>query len=270
MTDTEPRRTTVAPAGKPMENQGIQVLSRAADILRALKADNRGLSLGRIAERVGLPRSTVQRIVKAMVAEKLVVPNAVSGGYQLGPEILALAQAARRDVAGALRPLIEALSRDTGETVDLAVFRNDGMVFVDQAIGTQRLRTVSAIGETFPLTVTANGKAALAWLDDGEVARIAAAEHRKLNPGKTPSDLAAEIDAVRKSGYALDLGEHTEDISAAGIAFRVRGTVYAISIPVPSQRFLDNRQALLERLFAVGAQIARLLPEAEFRSGSSG
>ena len=250
-----------------MENQGIQVLSRAADILRALKADNRGLSLGRIARRVGLPRSTVQRIVNGLVAEKLVMPNAVSGGYQLGPEVLALAQAARQDVAGALRPAIEALSRDTGETVDLSVFRNDGMLFVDQVVGTHRLRTVSAIGETFPLTVTANGKAAMTWLDDAEVARIAANERRRLGAGKTVRDVRLEIETVRESGYGLDLDEHTAGISAAGIAFRVRGAVHAISIPAPSQRFLAERESLLEKLLALGTEIARVLPEAEIRGG---
>ncbi len=250
-----------------MENQGIQVLSRAADILRALKADNRGLSLGRIARRVGLPRSTVQRIVNGLVAEKLVMPNAVSGGYQLGPEILALAQAARRDVAGALRPAIEALSRDTGETVDLSVFRNDGMLFVDQVVGTHRLRTVSAIGETFPLTVTANGKAAMTWLDDTEVARIAANERRRLGAGKTVRDVRLEIETVRESGYGLDIDEHTAGISAAGISFRVRGAIHAISIPAPSQRFRVERESLLEKLLALRTEIARVLPEAEFRGG---
>ena len=249
-----------------MEHQGIQVLSRAADILRALKADNRGLSLGRIAERVDLPRSTVQRIVNGLVTEKLVMPNVVSGGYQLGPGILALAQAARQDVAGTLRPLMETLSRDTGETVDLSVLRNEGMVFVDQVVGTQRLRTVSAIGETFPLTITANGKAALTWLDEGEAARIAVDERRKLGAGKAPSDMAAEIGTIRAAGYALDLDEHTEEISAVGIAFRVRGAVYAISIPAPSQRFGKERDTLTKKLLALRTQIAGVLPEAEFRS----
>ena len=248
-----------------MEYQGIQVLSRAADILRALKADNRGLSLGGIAKRVGLPRSTVQRIVNGLVSEKLVMPNLVSGGYQLGPEILALAQAARQDVSGTLRPVIEALSRDTGETVDLSVLRNEGMVFVDQVVGTQRLRTVSAIGETFPLTVTANGKAALTWLDDGEVARIASDERRRLETGRSPRDVVAEIGTVRDSGYALDLDEHTTGISAAGIAFRVRRVVYAISVPAPSQRFEKERHALTEKLLALRTQIVRVLPEAEFQ-----
>ena len=253
-----------------MENQGIQVLSRAAGILRALKADNRGLSLGRIAERVGLPRSTVQRIVNALVVERLVAPNTVSGGYQLGPELLALAEAGRQDIARTLRPLIEALSRDTGETVDLAVFRDGGMVFIDQVVGAQRLRAVSAIGETFPMTVTANGRAALGWLDGADIARIAAAERRGPNAGKTTDTLQSEIRVVRERGYALDIDEHTAGISAAGIAFRVRGAVYAVSIPAPSHRFLGNRDTLLEKLLATGAEIARLLPDAELQPGHTG
>ena len=252
------------------EVQGIQVISRAADILRALKADNRGLSLGRIAGRVGLPRSTVQRIVNALVAENLIAPNAVFGGYQLGPEILALARAGRQDVAKTLRPLLESLARDTGETVDLAVFRNGGMVFIDQVVGAQRLRAVSAIGETFPMTVTANGKATLGWLDDADIARIAAAERRNANYGRTAAALRREIRTVRERGYALDLDEHTAGISAAGIAFRVRGAVYAVSIPAPSQRFLENRDALLEKLLEAGVEFARLLPEAEFQPGETG
>ena len=254
-----------------MEQQGIQVLSRAADILRALKADNRGLSLGRIARRVGLPRSTVQRIVngaggrEARDAERRFRRlSAGTGGPGAGPGRPAGRLRAR------LRPVIETLSRDTGETVDLSVLRDGGMVFVDQVVGTQRLRTVSAIGEIFPLTVTANGKAALAWLDDGEVARIAADERRRLGTGRAPRDVMAEIGTVRDSGHALDLDEHTAGISAAGVAFRVRGAVYAISIPAPSQRFRSTRDALLEKLVELKAEIARVLPEAELQRRTDG
>ena len=248
-----------------MENQGIQVLSRAADILRALKADDGGLSLGRIARRVGLPRSTVQRIVNGLVAEKLVMPNAVSGGYRLGPEILSLAQAARQDVVGALRPAIQALSRDTGETVDVSVYRGDGMIFVDQVVGTQRLRTVSAIGETFPLTVTANGKAALTWLGDGDVARIAAKRTPQAGHGKVAArcEVRNRKDACKRlcarSGRA-----HGRDFGG-GHCLQGRGAVYAVSIPAPSQRFRIEGQALVEKLLALRTEIASALPEAEFR-----
>ena len=44
----------------------VQVIARAATILRALEEENSGLSLGQIAQRVNLARSTVQRIVAAL------------------------------------------------------------------------------------------------------------------------------------------------------------------------------------------------------------
>ena len=72
---------------------GIQVIARAATILRLLKIHQSGLSLGQIATQVDLPRSTVQRIVSTLQAERLVISNASGGSLRLGPEVSALAQA---------------------------------------------------------------------------------------------------------------------------------------------------------------------------------
>ena len=49
----------------------VQVIARAAAILRTVGEDGGGLSLGQIAQRVGLARSTVQRIVNALEAERV-------------------------------------------------------------------------------------------------------------------------------------------------------------------------------------------------------
>jgi DNA-binding IclR family transcriptional regulator len=221
---------------------GIRAISRAAEVLRALKDDG-GLSLGEIAKRVGLPRSTVQRLVNALIDEGLVVASS-------GPEIQSLAAASRIAVADLIRPVLEKLSQKTGETVDLAVLRDDHMLFIDQVVGTQRLRAVSAVDEVFPMTTTANGKAALALLDDEAVDATAARELAAGGTGKKAiRQLRAEIDRVREAGFALDLDEHTEGISAVGVAFHTpTGLIYAISIPVPSQRFGRRRDALAEDL----------------------
>jgi DNA-binding IclR family transcriptional regulator len=228
---------------------GIRAISRAAEVLRALK-DDRGLSLGEIAKRIGLPRSTVQRLVNALIDEGLVVASSAEGGLRLGPEIQSLAAASRIAVADLIRPVLEELSKKTGETVDLAVFREDHMLFIDQVVGTQRLRAVSAIGEVFSMTTTANGKAALALLDDEAVEAIATRELEAREASRNAiRQLRAEIDRVREIGFALDLDEHTEGISAVGVAFRTpTGLIYAISIPVPSQRFARLRNALAEDL----------------------
>jgi uncharacterized membrane protein len=55
-----------APGGLGTRGTGIQVLARSAAILRALAENPAGLTLAQIASQVGLPRSTVHRIVVAL------------------------------------------------------------------------------------------------------------------------------------------------------------------------------------------------------------
>lgn len=242
------------------DTNSIQVISRAADILKALKADNSGLSLGQIAERVSLPRSTVQRIVNALLYERLLVINTNKGGVQLGPEIQSLAAAGRLDVVNVVRPVLTELVRQTEETVDLAEYRHDHMVFIDQVVGTQRLRTVSAVGEEFPLTCTANGKASLALLDDESVIEILEQLRGKPNESTKSLDvILKELKTVRVEGVAFDIDEHADGISAVGAAFRTSSNqLFSISIPVPSPRFASKREKLVSLLQASVAEIQRL------------
>ncbi len=84
------KRKTAAARRAPSQ---IQVIARAAAILRALEHEPEGLSLAQIAQRVKLARSTVQRIVAALAAEKLLIAASPNGRVRLGPTILRLAAA---------------------------------------------------------------------------------------------------------------------------------------------------------------------------------
>ena len=154
----------------PNDKNQIQVIARAAAILRALEDETSGLSLGQIAQRVNLARSTVQRIVAALQTEKLVIAASPTGRVRLGPTIRRLAGFGalrlRVDRAAVPSRAVARAERD-GRPCDR---QQDHLVFIDQVIGPQRLRTVSAVGEMFPLYCTANGKAYLAGLADDEVA----------------------------------------------------------------------------------------------------
>lgn len=232
--------------------QGIQVIARAAAVLRVLKDDNEGLSLGQIAGRVGLARSTVQRIVNALMSERLVMSSAGGGGFRLGPEIQAMASASRLDIAVEMRGYLAGLSEETGETVDLAAFRNDHMVFIDQIVGPHRLRAVATVGEAFPLTSTANGKACLALMDNETIEMLATRELRSGGRGmRALAKFMREIDQVRETGYATDIDEHTDGISAVGAGFVAHDNQhYAVSIPVPSHRFSKIRPQITKSLLA--------------------
>ena len=231
-------------------NQGIQVISRAADILRLLGRETDGLSLGQIAKSVALPRSTVQRVVAALAVEGFISTEKGYGGIRLGPEILNLAQATASDMKDRLRPVMKRISEETGETVDLAVLDGNKMLFIDQIVGSQRLRAVSRIGETFPLTTTANGKAALACLQQEHAKKLILEEivgHGSNS--RTPGEILDEIEQIRDGALAKDENEHSDGICALGFAIKdSNGDIFALSTPVPSTRYEHLKDSLTEVL----------------------
>ena len=231
-------------------NQGIQVISRAADILRLLGRETDGLSLGQIAKSVALPRSTVQRVVAALAVEGFISTEKGYGGIRLGPEILSLAQATASDMKERLRPVMKRISDETGETVDLAVLDGDKMLFIDQIVGSQRLRAVSRIGETFPLTTTANGKAALACLQREHAKRLIVAEiEGQGSKSRTPDEILDEIEQIKDGALAKDENEHSDGICALGFAIKdSNGDIFALSTPVPSTRYQRLKGSLTEVL----------------------
>src|SRR5271154_4648326 len=95
--------------GKPSEKQvrarrasdksPIQVIARAAAVLRVLETAPEGLSLGAIAEALKLPRSTIQRIVGALEMESLAIGATPTGRVKLGPALLRLAAAVDNSAA---------------------------------------------------------------------------------------------------------------------------------------------------------------------------
>ena len=239
--------------------KGIQVIARAASILRALENEPDGLSLGKIAGRVNLSRSTVQRIVDALSEEHLLIGASPTSGVKLGPAILRMASNSSFNFVEFIRPYISELSRQTGETVDVSEMQKTRTVFVDQVIGSARLNIVSAVGEAFPLHCLASGKAMLSTLDEAEFnKRMGRKPLERHTPATITSmdKLKADLAKVRKTHVAYDHEEHLEGVSAVGVPLQEPGgKLYAISIPVPTVRFRKNRKQLVSALLECRQQI---------------
>lgn len=245
------------PEEKNGAQSGIQVIARAASILRTLENHPGGLSLGQIAKSVDLARSTVQRIVAALAAEDFVIA-AGPGDVRIGPGLVRIAASVASNTADVIRPHLRALGEDVGETVDLAVLSGGSTVFVDQVPGRHRLVALSAVGERFPLHCTANGKAILACFsaeDAEELIDKSVAEHPD-RPLQDRKKLQAELEEIRRSHLAFDLEEHGAGISAIGIALLdVFGRPIAVSIPTPSQRFAEQKDEIARQLKAFRKRI---------------
>ncbi len=230
---------------------GIQVIARAASVLRALEGKPEGLSLAQIAKEVGLARSTVQRIIAALAQEDFVVEAQPGRGVRIGPGLARIAASMSSNFTEILHPHLFALRDEVGETVDLSILSGGSAVFIDQIPGKQRLVALSGIGERFPLHCTANGKAILACFDEEDAALLiekSVAEHGDY-PLIDRKKLLRELEAARRKHLAFDLGEHGEGISAVGVAILDPfGRPVAVSIPAPTHRFDSQREALVAAL----------------------
>jgi len=236
----------------PLRRAKIQVIQRVSQILRSLEGDPLGLSLGQIAKRTDIPRSTVQRIIGTLVDEGFVSPATPQGRVRLGPVLMRLAATSRIDLTSVAHPYVEALSRELDETVDVAVLNGVNIMFVDQVISpNRRLRAVSRIGAEYPAHSCASGKAILAFADSVLIQDIVDAGFETFTD-KTiskPAALFKELDKIRSDGVALDHEEHTEGISAIAATIQdAYGNLAAISVPMPSQRFRERHDICLNSL----------------------
>jgi len=240
---------------------GVQAIARAASVLRALEASPEGIGPSELATGVGLPKTTVHRILGALADEDL-VRVAPDGTARLGSALVRLGASTRRGLRFQLAPVMLGLRRELDETVDLAVLEGDSVTFVEQFAAPHRLRAVSAVGTAFPAHCTANGKALLSALPDEEIELILPARLERFTARTITSrdELLAELAVIRERGTAFDEEEYTEGICAVGaVVFDPAGPAGAISVPAPTQRFAERRDEYAERVAEAAADGTRAL-----------
>ena len=241
--------------------EGVQVIARAAEMLRRLAAEPHGLTLIELSARVGLPRSTAHRIVSALAQEGF-VRAAPSGRLRVGPGLVGLAVASRSDLRHEAAPYLEQLSRELRETVDLSVLDAGEVLFIDQHASRRTLRIVSEIGARFPVHATANGKALLSTLPHDEVLTLLPKRLEATTPN-TITDraaLLAELEEVRATGLAYDREEYTIGIAAVGTAVRdTVGATAAAAVVVPASRFFESEAEITAALLRTRDEIQAVL-----------
>ncbi|MFJ4936837.1 IclR family transcriptional regulator [Streptomyces pseudovenezuelae] len=241
----------------------IKIIGRAVAVLRALAGEREGLSLSQLAERTGLPRSTIHRLVSALEVEGVLVAASATGRVRIGPELVRWAEAGRPEIRSLLRPAMEHLAQTLKETVDLAVLESGRLRITDSIEGRHTLRAVSVVGSSLPLHCTANGKAVLAKLSDAEVARLLPARLARLTPATITrrAALLEELREVRRTGVAFDLEESTPGVCAVAIAAQdAYGTLAALSVPVPAIRFHGREQDIVASLNEAREQVSTVPP----------
>jgi DNA-binding IclR family transcriptional regulator len=247
----------------------ITALARGLDVLSCFHSGDRSLSNQQIAERCGLPKSTVTRITYTLTKLGYLVQLPDGGRYALGNATLALGSAtlARMDIRQLARPMMQELAEFSNATVAIAVRDRLSMIYVEVAHSQAALALTLQVGSRIPLATSAIGRAYLACAPQAELDDILA-RARHLDEHAYDSVLTGIEQGradYREYGCTTSFGDWQKHVNGIAVGFRpVSGNnAMAINCGGPS---VDLPKAfLLEQVRPRLIEIARRLEASAVR-----
>lgn len=220
---------------------GVQSIERAFAILRALSLGPEGLTS--IAERTGLPKSTVARILSALEAEGAVVQRGSRGLYELGQTLDELSPAGRSGshLMRMARPFLNELVFQTNERAGLSIREGRDVLYLDHVAAVNEVEVRDWTGLRTPLHSIASGLVLLAHADAAELNAYFTEPLEKVTEHTItdPTIITERVARIRGDGYGWTSQEFVEGISS--VAAPVRGTSglveAAIHVHGPTYRF---------------------------------
>jgi DNA-binding IclR family transcriptional regulator len=227
---------------------GVQSVDRACALLHVLGRTPGGAPLGQLSRDTGLHKSTARRILLSLVAAGLVRQAPPDDHYRLGAALPHLGDVARLHLfdGNVAHSILRTLRDQTNETVHLGVLDRFELVYVDKIESLQSLQVASRIGARAPLYCTGLGKAYLAHMPEGWIARYLVAVELAAKTPNTITDRAAlleDLAKTRKRGWSVDDVENEADVRCIGApVLDSSGTVVAaVSVTAPASRLTMDK-----------------------------
>ena len=241
-------------AGEKKPGYHVRVVDRVFAILEELADGSAKFGDVALAERLGLHKSTVHRLLAVMQHNGFVEREPASTKYRLGWRIfeLGMAAASRLDILERAKPYVTQLVEATGETAHLGVLRQGQVVSLVNVESRYTVRTPATVGRHIPLHCTSQGKAILAFFPPDQVARQLKGyvfTRHSANTIVSKDRFLADLALVASRGYAVDNEEFEEGLRciAAPVRDHSGEVAGAISIAGPTFRVTGPRLPALSR-----------------------
>jgi IclR family transcriptional regulator, acetate operon repressor len=200
--------------------KSVRSLQRAFSLLRIVARDggSNGLGLVALSRLAGLHKTTVYRLASVLVTEGFLARHPETDCYRLGLAVLELGSSYLSNLT--LRqealPYISELMKEADETVHLGVRDGNTVIYIDKVEAPANVIVHTRVGHRESVSVTALGKALLAFSDPADAEQVIASglismtKHTVTDPAR----FRATLEAVKRDGYAINLEENREHINA--------------------------------------------------------
>ena len=243
----------------------IGTLERGLLLLELFDADNSEMSLNQLRERAGLPKATIQRLMKTLEARRWVAYDYTARKYRLGASVLRISYlaASHSELVRVTHPFLVRLAEETRETASLCVWTDLGPLMLDTVLTPRHFKPATNIGMILGLG-TADGQVLVAcgpeeaW--DGHLANPLP-RHTELTV-TDPDQVRERWRTIRDEGVAFDRGEWNLEIPAVAVPIfdrqgQLRGSM---AIAPPLERATEEAMRRhAEALKAAAAEISKKL-----------
>jgi DNA-binding IclR family transcriptional regulator len=233
---------------------------RAFDILEMIGANKDGLTHGKIAQGLNIPKSSLSKLLSSLMAKNYLTFDKTSRTYTVGPQVLFLASSylARLDIVRVAQPIIREAMMKTGESASLMIRSGNEGLIVCKENSPHIVIARFSIGTRVPLYATAGGKVLLAFLSTEQIEQYISSVDLSSLTRKTitkPDKLKRELKAIRANGLAYCNGEQFEDLdSMAAPVFAWDGRIAAaIGTPFPKIRSNKKNKQIIENVLRKSA-----------------
>ncbi len=201
---------------------GVQSLGRAFAILEEVARHRDGIGLAELSKLVGLHNSTTFHLAKTMVSLGYLRQGKETKRYRVGRPLFALAASALDEIemVNVATPILEELSRETGESAHYAVRMGDAVVVIARTSGPGAFQLTDRVGVVRPAHCTALGKIILASLRPDQLQRFLDRVEMKPSTDKSITDAAVllrEIAEIKRTGIAFDDGEFNPEVRCVAV-----------------------------------------------------
>jgi DNA-binding IclR family transcriptional regulator len=189
-----------------------QSLDKGLHLLEVVQQFRYPVTLRQLWASLRWDKATIFRLLRTLEYRGYISRNSEQKTYTLGLKIYGLYDSLIRelDVQQIARPLLEKLVNETGQTAHLAVVLDKSVVFIDKVVASEMLAVNTQVGSRQPMHCTALGKATLAFVDEPEIVKYLEVPLCRYTPKTicTLEGLAAELNRIRRRGYAIDDEEY--------------------------------------------------------------
>lgn len=229
----------------------VPSVERAIQVLEILAVSAEGFSLADLSKRIGVPKSTLFRILTTLKHNSLVNHDEQRRIFTLGIKLLDWGNAAlsRIDLKTVARPHLMRMAHETKQSYYLAILDHYEVIIVDRVDTPEIWTMVARLGQRSPVHATASGQVLISDLRPDVLDKIIKRSGLKKYTPRTITSfrkLKQRLEEIKECGYSIADAEYKPDLCALAVPiFDHHGRVAAaLMMALPHARTAKNSKML--------------------------